>query len=77
MYQSFEVAYYSCFLPIKFIPNDLLIYFESNTCLAFTVFIWINSILIKASHYMQKRNVEMKFCAKTIGKFQLIQGKES
>mmetsp|Transcript_18890 Transcript_18890/g.18043 ORF Transcript_18890/g.18043 Transcript_18890/m.18043 type:complete len:88 (-) Transcript_18890:540-803(-) len=45
-FSCFEVAYFSGFLPVKFIHPDLLIYFDSTTCFVFTVFLSLSSLLI-------------------------------
>lgn len=72
MYQSFEVAYFTGFLPVKFIPSDLVIYFDPATCFIFTMFIWINSLVLLVSHYLQHRSVELQFNAQLLGTWQQI-----
>jgi hypothetical protein len=63
MFQSFEVAYFTGFITVKFIPYDLAIYFDSLTLQIFTMFLWINTITIMSSHYLQMRSIELQFNA--------------
>lgn len=58
LYRSFELAYYSSFIPIMFIPSTLAIYFDTFAVMVFTVFLLVNSFAILASHYLQQRIVE-------------------
>ena len=69
MFQSFEVAYFAGFIPVKFIASDLLIYFDSNSIQVFTVFLWMNSVAILASHYLQIRVTEMQLNAQCLGRW--------
>jgi len=52
MFQSFEVAYFAGFVPVKFIPSDLMIYFDTTSIAVVSFFLWINSITILSSHYL-------------------------
>eukprot|EP00347_Sterkiella_histriomuscorum_P003382 403364513 len=69
LFQSFEVAYYTGFITVKFIPQDLAIYFDTFTLQIFTMFLWINAVTILTSHYMQMRFVELQFNAQLLGKW--------
>ncbi len=71
MFQSFEVAYYVGFIPIKLLPNDLLIYFDTTSVLVFTLFLFMNASAVLASHYLQVRTSEMQFNAQCLGKWMM------
>ena len=55
MFQSFELAYYVGFIPVKLLPSDLLIYFDTTSVLVFTLFLFMTATAVLASHYMQAR----------------------
>jgi hypothetical protein len=69
MFQSFELAYYVGFIPVKLLPSDLLIYFDTTSVLVFTLFLFMNATAVLASHYMQVRQTEMQFNAQCLGKW--------
>ena len=72
MFQSFEIAYYTGFITVKFIPQDLLIYFDPFTLQAFTLFLWVNAVTILATQYIQMRYIEMQFNAQLLGKWSYV-----
>ncbi|CDW90145.1 UNKNOWN [Stylonychia lemnae] len=72
VFQSFELAYFTGFITVKFIPQDLVIYFDSFSVYIFTLFLWINSVTILFSHYLQMRCIELQFNAQLLGKWTSI-----
>lgn len=72
IFESFEISYFAGFLPIKFLPADILIYFEATPCIVFSFFMGINSFILVASYFIRKRNIEMQFNASILGKWILI-----
>jgi hypothetical protein len=62
------------FIPIKLLPNDLLIYFDTTSVLVFTLFLFMNASAVLASHYLQVRTCEMQFNAQCLGKWMMYQG---
>ena len=69
LFQSFEVAYFTGFVPVKFIPSDLMIYFDTTAVAVVSVFLWVNALTILASHHLQQRSTEMQFNAQCLGKW--------
>lgn len=77
MFQSFELAYFAGFIPVKFIPGDLLIYFDTISIQVFTVFLWMNAIAILSSHYLQSRMTEMQFNSQCLGRWTKLRSNAS
>ena len=68
-YASFELAYFTTVVPLKFIRHDKHIYFSSGHLLIMALFsVWF-SIMLHASYYLRKRALEMQFNAKMSGKW--------
>lgn len=59
LFTSFELAYYVGFIPVKFIPGDLVIYFDATSILVFTVFLWLTSLIVMGCHWLEIRATEM------------------
>jgi hypothetical protein len=59
LFTSFELAYYVGFIPVKFIPGDLVIYFDATSILVYTVFLWITSLIVMGCHWLEIRATEM------------------
>lgn len=72
LFQSFEVAYFTGFIPMKFIPGDLMINFDNIALTVFTLFLWVNAITIQSSHYLQVRAVEMQLNAQSLGRWEIV-----
>ena len=59
LFTSFELAYYVGFIPVKFIPGDLVIYFDATSILVYTVFLWLTSLIVMGCHWLEIRATEM------------------
>jgi hypothetical protein len=69
LFTSFELAYYVGFIPVKFIPGDLIIYFDTTSIMVFTGFLWITSLIVMGCHWLEIRATEMQFNAQCLGKW--------
>ena len=69
LFNSFNITYFTGFLPIKFISSDSNLYFES-TLLTISILVSLCVLLIvHSAYYLRKRAVEMQFNAKMSGKW--------
>ena len=69
MFNSFNITYFTGFLPIKFIGSDSNLYFESGL-LMFSTFVTLCVLLVvHSAYYLRRRAVEMQFNAKMSGKW--------
>ncbi len=59
LFASFELAFYVGFIPVKFIPGDLIIYFDTASIMVFTGFLWVTSLIIMGCHWLEVRATEM------------------
>lgn len=58
-FTSVEVAYYTGFLPVKFIKNNTQLHFDSTMVLVATLTCLLMTLLCHCSRYLWKRAVEM------------------
>ena len=69
VFNSFEVVFYTGFLPVKFIRHDTQLFFETSMVLVGTLTCLAMMLLLLAGHYLRKRAVEMQFNAKMSGQW--------
>ena len=68
-FTSVEVAYYTGFLPVKFIKSNSQLHFDSTMVLVATLTCLSITLLCHCSRYLWKRAVEMQFNAKMCGQW--------
>jgi hypothetical protein len=54
---------------VKFIPGDLIIYFDTTSIMVFTAFLWMTSLVVMGCHWLEIRATEMQFNAQCLGKW--------
>lgn len=69
VFNSFEIVYYTGFLPVKFIRPETQLFFENSMVLIGTITCLVMMLLLNAAHYLRKRAVEMQMNAKMSGQW--------
>lgn len=69
LFNSFNITYFTGFLPIKFIGSDSNLYFESTLLTISTLVTLCVLLIVHSAYYLRRRAVEMQFNAKMSGKW--------
>ena len=74
VFEAFEIAYITCFLPIKFVKSTLIspneeVYINQTAVLVTGLFTLSMLMIVKAAYNLQRRGQEMQFNAKMSGKW--------
>ena len=69
LFNSFNITYFTGFLPVKFISSDSNLFFDSALLTICTFMTLLVLLFVHCAYYLRKRAVEMQFNAKMSGKW--------
>ena len=72
VFNSFEIVYFTGFLPVKFIKPDTYLFFDAQLVLLITITCLLMTMILMCAHYLHKRAVEMQFNAKMCGSWEKV-----